>query len=107
MSPRRWTVFAAVVVALTFVVAVQVLAADPAHGLRRDDGRHKLWILFTDKGLTRDGERAAIEEFRAALPARALSRRAKVGFEVNRNDLPVATRYVDGVAATVLRLLGG
>jgi hypothetical protein len=50
----------------------------------------KLWVFFTDKALTRDGERAAIDRAAAELSPRALWRRAKVGMVVNRNDVPVA-----------------
>jgi serine protease AprX len=60
----------------------------------------KLWVFFTDKALTRDGERTAIELAAAELSPRALWRRSKVGMQVNRNDVPVAASYVDAVAAT-------
>jgi len=66
--------------------------AAPAH--------EKLWVFFTDKALTRDGERSAVERAAAELSPRALWRRSKMGMEVNRNDVPVAASYVDAVAAT-------
>ena len=99
MSPRRMIVLAALVAALVLAVTVQTWAADPAGDSRLDDA-HKLWVFFTDKGLTRAEEPAAMDAFRAELPERALRRRAKVGFDVNRNDLSVAASYVDGVAST-------
>ncbi len=60
----------------------------------------KLWVFFTDKALSTDGERSAVERAAAELSPRALWRRAKMGMEVNRNDVPVAASYVDAVAAT-------
>ena len=101
MSPSRRLMYAATVAAvLALALAAQVWAVDPAQVLRREDGTQKLWVLFTDKGLTRAEEQSAIDAFGAQLPERALRRRAKVGFDVNRNDLPVAARYVDDVVAT-------
>jgi serine protease AprX len=64
------------------------------------DSPAKVWVFFTDKGLNRGGEEAAINAFRSGLSDRAIRRRAKAGFDVNINDLPVADRYVDAVAAT-------
>jgi subtilisin family serine protease len=82
------------------LASVAASAPDVSTAVRRDDGRTKLWVMFEDKGLARGGEQAAIRAFRAELPARALERRAKVGFDVNVNDLPVASRYLDAVRAT-------
>lgn len=65
-----------------------------------EPAQQKLWVFFTDKALTRDGERDAIERAAAELSPRAIRRRAKVGMQVNRNDVPVAASYVDAVAAT-------
>ncbi|HYW69168.1 MAG TPA: hypothetical protein VE960_06140, partial [bacterium] len=100
MSPNRVIVSAILAAVLLLAVAAQVWAEGPARESRLADDGHKLWVFFTDKGLTRGGELAAVDAFRSELPERALSRRAKVGFDVNWNDLPVATHYVDGVAAT-------
>ena len=100
MSPSRVIVFAILVAALALAVTTQVWAEGPVRESRLAGDGHKLWVFFTDKGLVRSGELAAIDAFRAELPARALSRRAKAGFDVNWNDLPVAAHYVDGVAAT-------
>jgi serine protease AprX len=60
----------------------------------------KLWVFFTDKNLRRSDAARAIEDFRAALPERALARRAKAGAEVTIADLPVASEYVSAVGAT-------
>ena len=60
----------------------------------------KLWVFFTDKALSEADERAAIDQAAASLSPRALARRAKVGMQVNRNDLPVAEEYVSAVSAT-------
>ncbi len=60
----------------------------------------KLWVFFTDKALSTDGERSAVERAAAELSPRALWRRSKMGMEVNRNDVPVAASYADAVAAT-------
>ena len=59
----------------------------------------KLWVFFTDKALSRGSEVAAIADFEAVLTERALERRAKVGMEVNINDVPVAAKYVAAVEA--------
>ncbi len=91
---------AAVVVALVFALTAQAWAVDPARASQQTSDTQKLWVFFIDKGLTRAEEERAIDAFRAELPERALRRRAKVGFDVNINDVPVAARYVEGVAAT-------
>ena len=57
----------------------------------------KQWVFFVDKGLTAERRAAAIADFRARLSPRALARRAKVGIDVNENDLPVAQEYVEAV----------
>jgi len=101
MSPRRRVMYAAAVAAaLALALTAQAWAVDPARASQLEGGTQKLWVFFTDKGLTRAEEPSAIDAFRAELPERALRRRAKVGFDVNRNDLPVAARYVEDVAAT-------
>jgi len=105
MSPvrerTRWTAAAAAVLLTFLVFAGPASAAEPrGASVWREDGRAKLWVFFTDKGLTRAEELSAIEAFRAGLPERALRRRAKVGFDVNVNDLPVADEYVSEVEAT-------
>ncbi len=64
----------------------------------------KLWVFFTDKGLTSAEESSAIAALCDELPARALDRRAKAGATLNANDLPVAHAYVDAVAATGARI---
>lgn len=64
----------------------------------------RLWVFFTDKDLDTRGEAASIAAFRSVLPARALARRAKVGADVNPNDVPVAQVYVDAVRATGAKL---
>jgi subtilisin family serine protease len=91
---------AAVAAALALALTAQVWAVDPVRASQQISGTQKLWVFFTDKGLTRAEEASAIDAFRAELPERALRRRAKVGFDVNINDLPVAAQYVGGVAAT-------
>ena len=101
MSPRRRVMYAAAVAAaLALALTAQAWAVDPARTSQLEGGTQKLWVFFTDKGLTRAEEEHAIDAFRAELPERALRRRAKVGFDVNINDLPVAARYVEDVAAT-------
>ncbi len=101
MSPRRRVMYAvAVAAALALALTAQAWAVDPARASQLEGGTQKLWVLFADKGLTRAEEQSAIDAFRAELPERALRRRAKVGFDVNINDLPVAARYVEDVAAT-------
>jgi serine protease AprX len=60
----------------------------------------RLWVFLTDKALTRDGEREAIDRAGVELSPRALWRRSKVGMQVNRNDVPVAASYVEAIAAT-------
>jgi len=85
----------------TWVLGVALwtaLVAVPAVAGASDGAR--LWVFFEDKGLDARGEYAAVASFRAQLPERALARRAKVGFDVNVNDLPVAERYVHAVEAT-------
>ncbi len=105
MSPRRTIVAAGLVAALALAIAFDAAAADPMRDSRLAGGTHKLWVFFTDKALTRAEEQAAVEAFRAALPERALLRRARVGFDVNTNDLPVAAGYVDAVSATGAELV--
>jgi len=63
-------------------------------------GGERMWVFFEDKGLDARGEAAAVAAFRGELTERALARRAKVGFDVNVNDLPLAERYVQAVGAT-------
>jgi serine protease AprX len=77
--------------------AVDTRAAAPQGVLH--GGSQKLWVLFSDKGVTRAEEQAAIDAFGNALPERSIARRAKVGFGVNMNDLPVAVDYVNAVSA--------
>ncbi len=106
MSSRTSKVRRAV---LCLMLAASMLAlAGVAHGARSTSAAApgplagesvKLWVFFTDKALVRGGELSAIEAFRGELTERALLRRAKVGMEVNANDLPVAGEYVDAVAA--------
>jgi serine protease AprX len=100
MLTRRTVVLTALVAALVVAAAVQAVSIGPSADSRIAGDTHKLWVFFTDKGLTRVEESVAIDAFRARLPERALRRRAKVGFDVNRNDLPVDASYVDGVAST-------
>jgi len=100
MSPTRRVMYAAAVAAaLVLALTAQAWAVAPARASQQRNGTQKLWVFFTDKGLTRAEEARAIDAFRAELPERALRRRAKVGFDVNINDVPVAARYVEGVAA--------
>ncbi|MBN2565968.1 MAG: S8 family serine peptidase [Candidatus Eisenbacteria bacterium] len=80
--------------------AAQAANGDLASATREANHPAKLWVFFEDKGFERGGERAAIEAFRSGLPERALARRARVGFELNVNDLPVADDYVDAIRAT-------
>ncbi|MFH1502343.1 MAG: S8 family serine peptidase [Candidatus Eisenbacteria bacterium] len=83
-----------------FLLVAALLAAPPATSTasaREDD---RLWVFFEDKGLTRAGEAAQLEALEATLPARTLARRAKVGAELNVNDLPVSPDYVSIVEAT-------
>jgi len=91
---------AAVVAAMALALTAQAWAVDPARASQLQSDTQKLWVFFTDKGLTRAEEQSAIDAFRAELPERARLRRAKVGFDVNINDVPVAARYVESVAAT-------
>ena len=101
MSPRRRVMYAAAVVAaIALALTAQAWAVDPARASQLQSDTQKLWVFFTDKGLTRAEEQSAIDAFRAELPERARLRRAKVGFDVNINDVPVAARYVESVAAT-------
>jgi serine protease AprX len=100
MSPRRVLVLAVVMLAIGFSLAARSVAAGPAIDTRVPDDTQKLWVFFTDKGLTRAEEPAAVAAFRAELPERTLLRRARVGFDVNLNDLPVKADYVAGVSAT-------
>jgi len=81
-------------VVMSLVVSGASGAAPPAD----DTGR--LWVFFTDKALDARGEASAVASFRATLPERAIERRARVGMDVNRNDLPVAQSYVGAVEAT-------
>jgi len=85
------------VVALVVLCAAGAALGRVAPPEPRETEPAKHWVCFTDKNLTRDGERSAIDAFRAGLPERALRRRARVGMEVNVNDLPVAGSYVDAV----------
>ena len=105
MFVRRTMILAALVAALALAATVNAWAADPASDSPLPGDSHKLWVFFTDKGLTRAEESSAIEAFRAQLPERALARRAKVGFGVNRNDLPVHAAYVDGVKSTGVEIV--
>ena len=100
MSPVRRVVLCALAAAMVLSLAAHATASNPATDSRLSDESQKLWVFFTDKGLTRAEESAAIQAFRAALPERALERRAKVGFDVNWNDLPVSPAHVDAVAAS-------
>jgi len=100
MSPKCILTLTMAALLLALAGAAQAL---PPEGAERADGPggvQKLWVFFTDKGLTRAGEREAIEAFESALPERARARRAKVGFVSNRNDLPVASSYVESVRST-------
>ncbi len=76
-------------------------AASADTGFRAEDAvGARMWVFFTDKGLGRGGEAAAVAAFRAALPERSLARRAKVGAEVNLNDVPVSRAHTAEVEAT-------
>ncbi|MBD3347743.1 MAG: S8 family serine peptidase [Candidatus Eisenbacteria bacterium] len=81
-------------------LALGVLLLSASAGAASPDGDARLWVFFTDKGISAGERGRAIAAFRSELPRRALERRAKVGAEVNVNDLPVAARYVEAVAAT-------
>lgn len=83
------------VLALLLLVAPAVARTSGPEPLVDLSAKH--WVFFTDKALSRGGERAAIEAFREALPERALWRREKAGKEVGVRDLPVASVYVEAV----------
>jgi hypothetical protein len=82
-----------VVSALAVLLAAWSAAPSAAAGDR-------FWVFFTDKGITRAEEREAIARFRAELTERSLERRARVGAQLNVNDLPVAATYVEAVRGT-------
>jgi len=69
--------------------------------------RAAVWVFFTDKGLRDSGEiENAMLELEASYPSRAIRRRrlrrsATDLFDVR--DVPVCTRYLDGVLATGTR----
>lgn len=87
-----------VAIAAGLMIVLAALAAAPSVAGSGDGVRS--WVFFDDKGLGRGSEAAAVADFRAALPERSLARRAKVGAEVNVNDLPVSREYVAAVEAT-------
>ncbi len=97
------------VVAVLSVVAILLsttsLVAKTTLSPESPAGSAKLWVFFTDKALSRGSEETAIADFEAVLTERALERRAKVGMEVNVNDLPVAAEYVSAVAATGVEIV--
>lgn len=85
-------------IALGGLLVVLLLATLPPAAAGREPASGKQWVFFTDKGIARGGEQAAIDDFAAKLAPRALWRRAKVGKAVDLNDLPVSREYVDAVA---------
>ena len=97
------------VVAVLSVVAILLpvtsLMAETTLSFESPAGRDKLWVFFADKGLSRGSEAAAIADFEPVLTERALRRRAKVGMEVNINDLPVSAEYVSAVEATGVEIV--
>ena len=97
------------VVAVLSVVAILLpvtsLMAETTLSVESPAGREKLWVFFADKGLSRGSEAAAIADFESVLTERALRRRAKVGMEVNINDLPVSAEYVSAVEATGVEIV--
>ena len=55
------------------------------------------WVFFADKGVAPSELPRALAGVAVELTGRAMERRARVGIELNENDLPVAERYVDAV----------
>ena len=53
MSPRRRVMYAAAVAAaMVLALTAQAWAVDPARASQQMGGTQKLWVFFTDKGLT-------------------------------------------------------
>lgn len=79
--------------------------ADPAHPLRRADGRLKVWVRFRDRDVGADRLATELAAARDALSPRALARRERAAAAagsaaVDARDLPVAPRYLARCAAT-------
>lgn len=69
------------------------------HLIERDGERIKIWVLFTDKGVSTDAEFAAAAA-RVQITPRAMKRRAKVDRdEIVFADLPVSRDYIEAIEA--------
>lgn len=83
---------------------LQKALADPAATMQRDDGTFKVWVSFTDRGLSPAALEQALSDRRAELPTRTLERRAKVTPAgqalVDARDLPVSADHRRAVLAT-------
>jgi len=80
------------------------LASDVARRLGETDQPVKVWVFFSDKGITSPAERtAALDMVEAGYGARAIERRHLRGQGATLfgdTDLPVAARYLDAVEDT-------
>ena len=66
---------------------------------RLQNGRAKVWVYFTDKGFTEDGDFAKAAAA-VQLTDRALNRRIKMGLDrITFLDLPVPADYIDKIEA--------
>ncbi|MFH2057017.1 MAG: S8 family serine peptidase [bacterium] len=81
-------------------------AAQDYLSLHQKDGRGKIWVFFTDKGVfSKSNLSTALQAQEQQLSERALARRAKHGVEGARvADLPVRTDYVEQVEALGAKL---
>lgn len=72
----------------------------------QENGRVKIWVFFTDKGINTKGQfESASLAARTSMAPRAISRRAKLGVdEIQFADLAVNPRYVERVAGTGAKL---
>ncbi|MBK8165314.1 MAG: S8 family serine peptidase [bacterium] len=85
--------------------AVAAALADPAHPLRRPDGRLKVWVRFRDRDVAPGRLEAELAAARATLSPRALARRERAAVAagtaaVDARDLPLAPRYLARCEAT-------
>ena len=73
---------------------------------KSDNGKVKIWVFFTDRGIKSDEEfRQAASAFSGRLTEKALARRKKAGMDkFTIIDVPVKTSYVDAIVSLGAKL---
>ncbi|MBD3366974.1 MAG: S8 family serine peptidase [Candidatus Eisenbacteria bacterium] len=106
MRPRFLALFLTLTVSVALAAPLPAATGDVLETERKGaPTADRFWVFFEDKGISSGERAAALAEARAVLTERALTRRARVGMELNENDLPVAEAYVDAVAGTGVEIV--